>query len=173
MTLQKPVREQSVNRLKLIVFDVDGVFTDGRAWLDAKGQWRRSFSVRDTMGVRALRRAGYKVAVMTSLTSNEVEDHFRFVGVDLFHVYTGDKAQALRKIFYTLDEKANETCFVTEDSSDLELLRLIGFGVAIGSSSEDLQQAARFVTSKTGGDGAVLEISNLLLTYMHSQETHL
>jgi len=55
-----------LSMIKLVVFDVDGVFTDGRTWQDANGAWRRYFSVRDTMGIRALRKAGTRVAVVTT-----------------------------------------------------------------------------------------------------------
>ncbi|MES2963701.1 MAG: hypothetical protein V4760_07400 [Bdellovibrionota bacterium] len=157
-----------LNQVKLVVFDVDGVFTDGRKWQDVNGAWRRYFSVRDTMGIRALRKAGYRVAVVTSGASDEVRAHMAFVGVDEFNDGCFDKALTVTEMMARLGLETSETAYVSEDLCDAGLFEAIGFGVTVPTARLELQRVARFVTSRSGGDGAVLEICNLIL--QHTQK---
>lgn len=151
------------------MFDVDGVFTDGRTWQDTSGTWRRYFSVRDTMGIRALRRAGFKIAVVTTETSEEVRAHMAYVGVDEFHDGCFDKSLTITETMDRLGIGAGETAFVSTDSCDAGLFESIGFGATTSTARNDLQRVARYVTARVGGDGAVLEICNLILQHMRRE----
>lgn len=152
-----------VSKIKMVVFDVDGVFTDGRTWQDPQGAWRRYFSVRDTMGIRALRKAGYKVAVVTATLSEEIRNHVSFVGVDAFKEDCGDKARALAELTAQFGFESSEVCYATEDEKDIPVFSKVGFGATISSAKPSVQKAAGYVTSREGGDGAVLEICNLII----------
>lgn len=156
--------------MKLVVFDVDGVFTDGRTWQDAGGVWRRYFSVRDTMGVRALRKAGYRVAVVTSGTSEEIRAHMAFVGVDEFHDGCFDKSLTVTDLISSLGIDPSEVAFVSEDACDASMFETVGFAVTVPTARPELQRNARYVTSRVGGDGAVLEICNLILQHTQKGE---
>ena len=145
--------------LHVVVFDVDGVFTDGQTWQDAHGQWRRSFSVRDTMGVRALRKAGYRIAVLTASDSDEIKKHFEHVGVDVFIGACADPAEAIQRCMQTLKISAwskRRIGFVSEDPAGSRSIVLT------------LGDADVYTSARKGGDGAVLEISNLILQHSHS-----
>ena len=154
---------ERLQSLKLVIFDVDGVFTDGRTWQDTSGVWRRYFSVRDTMGIRALRKAGYKIAVVTTETSEEVRAHMAFVGVDEFADACFDKALTITELLAKYDVDANGAAYMSADACDIDLFETIGFGATVPTARTELQRAARFVTSRAGGDGAVLEICNYIL----------
>ncbi len=167
------LRAESLKQLKMIIFDVDGVFTDGRAWQAADGSQRRAFSVRDTMGIRALRKAGYKIGVISSAEAEEIRAHVGYVGVDSFVEAKSDRSRALASMLAEFGVDSSEACFVTDLEADKELLLGVGFSVALPSASDETQRAARFVTSRNGGDGAVLEISNLILQHKNIRELHL
>lgn len=158
-----------LKKLKLVVFDVDGIFTDGRTWQDSSGSWRRYFSVRDTMGIRALRKAGYKIAVISAESANEIRAHVSYVGVDEFFGSCANKPLVVTQLLAKFGVNASEAAFMTADESDLDLFGAIGFSVTVPSAPTVLQSAARYVTSRSGGDGAVLEVCNLIL--QHTQHT--
>lgn len=162
--------QNRLHSIKLVVFDVDGVFTDGRTWQDMNGAWRRYFSVRDTMGVRALRKAGFRVAVVTSASADEVRAHMAFVGVDEFHEGCFDKALTVTEMMTTLGLSAAEVAYVSEDACDSALFETLGFAATVPTSRPELQRTARYVTARNGGDGAVLEICNLILQHSRRGE---
>ncbi|HVK60069.1 MAG TPA: HAD hydrolase family protein [Bdellovibrionales bacterium] len=153
-----------IPKLKAVVFDVDGVFTHDQS--------RHVFSVRDTMAIRTMRKAGYKIGVLTTTRSLEIRTHVEFVGIDAFSV-SADKSRALAEMLSKFGVDSNEACFVSRDRNDIELIRGVGFGVALVTSDQETQQAARFVTSKPGGDGAIFEICNLILTHKNIREMQL
>ena len=135
--------------VQIVFFDVDGVFTDGKTWQDQAGQWRRTFSVRDTMGLRALRKAGFKVCVLTPALSSEIRAHFEKIGVDVFKDHCLEvqvaQTQILKSFGFTLDHAA----FVVETAQGEVELRTSGGSV--------------YMAARAGGDGAVCEISNLII----------
>jgi|GEM_PF-6874142 3-deoxy-D-manno-octulosonate 8-phosphate phosphatase (KDO 8-P phosphatase) len=143
-----------LGRVRVVFFEVDGVFTDGKTWQDQDGQWRRSFSVRDTMGVRALRKAGFRVCVLTPALSSEIRAHFERVGVDVFKDHCLDAESASAQILKALGFTAEAAAFVRESGSG-------GVELHVGGS-------ALYVAARAGGDGAVLEISNLILQQVAS-----
>lgn len=162
--------QNRLRNVKLVVFDVDGVFTDGRTWQDANGAWKRYFSVRDTMGIRALRKAGHRVAVVTSGSSEEIRAHFSFVGVDEFHEGCFDKALTVTELMNALSLDASEVAVVSEDACDASLFETLGFSATVPTARPELQRVARYVTTRVGGDGAVLEICNLVLQHTQKGE---
>jgi 3-deoxy-D-manno-octulosonate 8-phosphate phosphatase (KDO 8-P phosphatase) len=139
-------------RVRVVFFDVDGVFTDGNTWQDQSGQWCRSFSVRDTMGIRALRKAGLKVCVLTPVLSTEIRAHFERVGVDVFKDHCLDSRLAHEQILKALGLTLENAAFVTEGAKR----------AVVELRTKD---ASLYVASRSGGDGAVLEISNLILQH--------
>lgn len=143
----------SLGNLHVIVFDVDGVFTDGKTWQAAGGEWRRAFSVRDTMGVRALRKAGYRVVILTSAHSAEIKAHFDRVGVDVFKDHCLEPDAAIEQILRAYGVSKEHAAFVSEDGAGRVALSHAGL--------------KRYISARQGGDGAVLEISNLILQYSH------
>lgn len=153
----------SLSSLKLVIFDVDGVFTDGRTWQDARGFWRRRFSVRDTMGVRALRKAGLTAIVVTSAAAHEIRHHMGFVGVDEFHDDCSDKRRLITEIAKRHGAEFSEIAIMTADEKDLELVRDLGCVITVPSAAPELLLVSRFVTASGGGDGAVLEACGMIL----------
>jgi 3-deoxy-D-manno-octulosonate 8-phosphate phosphatase (KDO 8-P phosphatase) len=155
--MRNPKSDRSLDRVQVVIFDVDGVFTDGKTWQDQSGQWRRTFSVRDTMGVRALRRAGYRVAVLTPALSSEIKLHFEHVGLDAFKDHCLEPRIAIDHILRSYGFSMEHAAFVREAPSGAVELRL--------------QESAIYTSARQGGDGAVSEICNLILQHAGSLAT--
>jgi 3-deoxy-D-manno-octulosonate 8-phosphate phosphatase (KDO 8-P phosphatase) len=153
----------AIKSVKLLVCDVDGVLTDGRIVYDSGGREMRLFDVQDGLGVRLLRTAGIKTALITHKTSPAIKYRARDMAVD--EVYAGivPKHSLLPRLLKTHRVDTHEICYVGDDLVDLGMMRVVGFPVAVANACREVKEAARYVTRKPGGRGAVREVVELIL----------
>jgi 3-deoxy-D-manno-octulosonate 8-phosphate phosphatase (KDO 8-P phosphatase) len=150
--------------VQLAAFDVDGVFTDGRFYLSNDGVESKAFSTQDGFGIRRLVDAGITVAVISGRKSQAVELRMRELGVHFVVQGCGDKIAALDAITTELQITDAECVFVGDDLPDLPLLEKVGFSVAVGNAVGELHERCDYVTTASGGSGAVREVCDLLLS---------
>ena len=153
-----------IDQLRLVAFDVDGVFTDGRFYLSDDGVESKAFHTQDGYGVRRLLAAGVAVAVISGRQSEAVER--RMAELDVPHVVLGckDKVAALDDLAATLGIAPSDCAYVGDDLPDLPLLEHVGFSVAVANAVAELQQHCDYVTTRPGGAGAVREVCDLIVT---------
>lgn len=149
--------------IKLVAFDVDGVFTDGRFYLSDAGVESKAFHTQDGFGIRNLLDAGIAVAVISGRRSGAVEKRMSELGV--IHVVQGcrDKVAALNEIAANLSIAVDECAYVGDDIPDLPLLNHVGFAVAVANAVPALHDQCDYSTSAAGGFGAVREVCELIL----------
>jgi 3-deoxy-D-manno-octulosonate 8-phosphate phosphatase (KDO 8-P phosphatase) len=150
--------------VRLIAFDVDGVFTDGRFYLSDDGIESKAFNTQDGFGIRQLIRAGIAVAVISGRKSAAVEQRMTELGVPHVVQGCGDKVAALDSITEELDITAHECAYVGDDIPDLPLLSHVGVSFAVANAVEQLRGKCDYTTSASGGFGAVREICELVLS---------
>jgi len=155
--------EKKLDRIRLVAFDVDGVFTDGRFYLSDDGVESKAFNTQDGFGVRQLLDAGIAVAVISGRTSGAVERRMAELGVP--HVVQGckDKVAALDGIASSLGITRGECAYVGDDIPDLSLLDHVGVSIAVANAVQSLQRKCDITTHASGGSGAVREVCDLLL----------
>ena len=153
-----------IDQIRLVAFDVDGVFTDGRFYLSDDGVESKAFHTQDGYGVRRLLAAGVAVAVISGRQSEAVEK--RMAELDVSHVVLGckDKVAALDDLAATLGIAPSDCAYVGDDLPDLPLLEHVGFSVAVANAVAELQQHCDYVTTRPGGAGAVREVCDLIVT---------
>lgn len=154
---------QQFRQIKLLICDIDGVFSDGRIYLGNNGEELKAFHTRDGFGVKALLNSDIEVAVITGRCSRIVNDRMTALGVH--HIFQGqsDKTAAYTKLSEELNLSADEIAYIGDDVPDLALIRKVGLGIAVRDAHPSVQQAARYVTALPGGFGAVREVSDQLL----------
>ena len=150
-------------RIRLVAFDVDGVFTDGRFYLSDDGVESKAFHTQDGFGIRQLIESKIVVAVISGRKSGAVERRMAELGVP--HVVQGckDKVAALDGIIESLGITARECAYVGDDVPDLPLLNYVGVSIAVANAVGALHEQCDITTSATGGAGAVREVCELLL----------
>lgn len=153
----------ALRNIKLLICDIDGVFSDGRIYLGNAGEELKAFHTRDGFGIKALMNAGVEVAVITGRSSNIVTNRMQALGVQ--HIYQGqnDKREAYRDLLDKLKLETHEIAYIGDDVPDLELVRMVGLGIAVQDAHASVRQAAAYVTTLPGGFGAVREVTDLLL----------
>ena len=149
--------------IKLLICDIDGVFSDGRIYLGNDGEELKAFHTRDGFGIKAILNAGIQVAAITGRQSNIVERRMTALGVT--HIYQGqqDKSVAYAELIAQLQLEDHEVAYIGDDVPDLALIRRVGLGIAVRDAHASVVQAAQYTTTLSGGFGAVREVTDLLL----------
>jgi 3-deoxy-D-manno-octulosonate 8-phosphate phosphatase (KDO 8-P phosphatase) len=149
--------------VRLAVFDVDGVMTDGTLYIAAQGEAFKAFNILDGHGVKMLQSAGVATAIISGRSSEAVSR--RAAELDIRHVVQGskDKVADFHEMRARLGLEASACAFVGDDIPDLPVMRLCGFAVAVANASEPVKSAAHYVTRAHGGCGAVREFCDLVL----------
>ncbi len=158
----KPLQARLVG-IRLVVFDVDGVLTDGRIYLTADGEEMKVFHARDGLGIRMLRRAGIEVAVISGRQSEVVNR--RMSALDVGHVFQGrdDKLPMFRELLEQLGVDAEAAVYVGDDVIDLPVMAAAGVAVAVADAHPAVRRAADWITMAAGGCGAGREICDAIL----------
>jgi len=149
--------------VRLVVFDVDGVFTDGRLYYTADGEQIKVFHVRDGVGVKALQRAGIEVAVISGRASDAVALRMAELGVSRVFQGDHDKLPLFDALLAELGLDAAETAFVGDDLPDLPVLGRVGLAACPADAHEDVRTACQWVGVRKGGRGVVREFCDFLL----------
>jgi 3-deoxy-D-manno-octulosonate 8-phosphate phosphatase (KDO 8-P phosphatase) len=177
-------------KIKLFLFDVDGVMTDGKIWIfpapagvpesslqkasaqEGKGGFglvssslieAKGFHAHDGAGISMLKLAGIKTGVITKRMSETVALRARDLRMD--HVYQGiqDKRGAFEEILRKENLKAGEAAFVGDDVIDLPVMRHCGLAIAVKNARPEVKREAHFITAHSGGDGAVRDAVEYVL----------
>ncbi|WP_206099390.1 3-deoxy-manno-octulosonate-8-phosphatase KdsC [Rheinheimera riviphila] len=149
--------------IRLLICDVDGVFSDGRIYLGNQGEELKAFHTRDGYGIKALRHAGIEVAVITGRNSDIVSARMKSLTVP--YVYQGqeDKMPAFAKLQQQLELSPTQIAYIGDDLSDWNVMQHCGLAVAVNDAHPYLRRHAHYTTSLNGGFGAVRELCDLLL----------
>ncbi len=149
--------------VRLLIVDVDGVLTDGGLHFDNRGEEYKTFNSLDGHGLRMLLDSGIEVAVITGRKSKIVTHRMTELGVR--HLYQGnrDKLPALEKLLAELGVDASETAYVGDDLPDLPIMQRVGLAIAVQNAHGFVKQHCDWVTSASGGHGAVREVTDFLL----------
>ena len=150
-------------KIKAVALDVDGVLTDGSFYWGFNGEEMKKFSFSDVMGVSLGRKAGLIFALISG-EENVIIDRFaKKMGID--DVYKGckDKASALKDFADKRKLDLSEVCFMGDDVNDLKALELAGLSAAPANAHDSVKKQAKLVTKKSGGQGAVRELIDLIL----------
>ncbi|MDP7593575.1 MAG: 3-deoxy-manno-octulosonate-8-phosphatase KdsC [Litorilituus sp.] len=150
-------------QIKLLVCDVDGVFSDGRIYLGNDGEELKAFHTKDGFGIKALGNSGVEVAIITGRKSKIVAKRMQALNVK--HIIQGqeDKLPALIALANQLDIALTDIAYVGDDIPDLPCILNVGLGIAVHDAHPLLIAKANYCTYTRGGFGAVREICDLIM----------
>ncbi|MBI5971233.1 MAG: HAD family hydrolase [Deltaproteobacteria bacterium] len=154
---------KKIEHVRLVIFDVDGVMTDGRIHYTDQGVEIKSFNVKDGHGIKLLMRAGIEAGIITARQSKTVDVRARDLGITIVAQGRKDKLEAFEEIIKKQGIKPEEAAYVGDDVVDLPVLRRVGFSVAVSDAVDTVKAAVDYVTRKKGGNGAVREVVELIL----------
>jgi len=144
-------------KIKALVLDVDGVFTDGNVYVSGDGELAKSFSLRDGMGLEIARDSGLEIIVMTSENSPIVDQRMNKLKINYYFKGIKDKYSLLTKIGDDMGIKRNEIAYIGDDVNDMANMLSVGWGFAPFNATEEIKHRADFVLHEKGGDKAIRE----------------
>ena len=149
--------------VKVMIFDVDGVLTDGSLTYGADGEVTKTFNVLDGLGIQLLQKSGVATAIISARQSPIVIKRAADLGIA--HVYQGihDKRVAFGKLLEATGVTAQQCGYIGDDVIDLPLLLQVGFAVTVPSGHPEVQYRAHYVTRANGGKGAVREVCDMVM----------
>ncbi len=150
-------------RIKLMVFDIDGVLTDGSLWYGDQGEIFKRFHAHDGHGLKMMLNSGIRVALMTGRTSKIVSLRAAELGVADVMQDVRDKGQALSELASRHFLSFQDVGFMGDDLIDIPALQKVGFAASVPDAPTYIAQAAHWVSNKPGGHGAVRECCDLIL----------
>ncbi len=154
---------ERASRVKLVIFDVDGVLTDGSLFLGDDGQEYKAFNSRDGHGIKMLLRHDVEIGIITGRKSQVVEHRMKNLGIT--HIYQGqpDKLPAFHELAEKLGVTMDEVAYVGDDVVDLPVMRKVGFAIAVQDAHPMVLKHSHWQTASPGGRGAARDVCELIM----------
>ena len=152
-----------LQRIALLILDVDGVLTDGGIYYGDQGEPLRRFHIHDGQGIKALRKQGVEVVIVTSHCSEAVSRRAEALGITSVFQGVADKLAEVTVIIQARNLQWTQVAYVGDDIVDLPVMDRVGLPVAVADAVPEVKQSAAYVTKKPGGHGAVREVCELIM----------
>lgn len=151
------------SQIRLVIFDVDGVLTDGSLFIGDDGEEYKAFNSRDGHGMKMLQSTGVPIGIITGRTSNVVLHRMESLGIK--HVYQGqlDKLPAFEDLCRRVGVSPDQVAYVGDDVVDLPILVRVGLAIAVADAHELVKEHSHWQTPHPGGRGAARDVCELIL----------
>jgi 3-deoxy-D-manno-octulosonate 8-phosphate phosphatase (KDO 8-P phosphatase) len=154
-------------KIRVLIMDVDGVLTDGHIWLlsrrDGTASEIKGFSAYDGAGLKLARAAGLRTGIITGRESTAVAQRARECEIEFVYQGRATKIASFEEIVQITGAAESEVAYVGDDLPDIPVMQRVGLAVAVANAAPEVKRAAHFVTKRSGGDGAVREVIELIV----------
>ena len=154
---------RALKGVRLFATDVDGVLTDGGMYYSESGDELKKFNTRDGMGIKLLQRAGLITALITMEETKLVMRRAEKLAIPEVHQGAREKLAVLRALAARHGLTLEEMAYIGDDVNDLEALKAVGFSAAPADAMPSVLKVVNYVCRKSGGEGAVREVVDLIL----------
>ncbi len=159
--------------IRVVIFDVDGVLTDGSLYLDNNGQEYKAFYARDGVGMTLLQATGVAIAIITARSSHVVTHRMQSLGIQ--YVYQGqqNKVNAFNELCHKLQLTPLQVAYVGDDINDIPVMLQVGLAITVADAPALVVQHAHWQTQALGGRGAAREVCELIMQAQGTWTTQL
>jgi 3-deoxy-D-manno-octulosonate 8-phosphate phosphatase (KDO 8-P phosphatase) len=164
---------ESAKHIRLIAFDVDGILTDGGLYLSDSGEEFKRFNSLDGHGLKMLKASGVELAIITGRTSRCVEMRAHNLGITYLQQGISDKLGAMQSLLARLQLPPSAAAFMGDDVVDLPVMTRVGLAFSVPDAPQLVRDRAHYVTQRCGGNGAVREACELLMSAQGTLDTQL
>ena len=165
--------QAKAQRVRIAIFDIDGVMTDGTLFLDDQGNESKGFNSLDGHGLRMLAHSGITLAIITGRRSRCVE--LRAMNLGIAHVHQGvdDKLASFDELLDSLGLERADAAYMGDDVVDLPVMRRCGLAISVPAAPEIVRRHADIVTTRGAGHGAVREACEFMMSAQGSLDAEL
>jgi len=154
---------EKIKKIKLIITDIDGVWTDGGLYYTTEGLVMKRFQVKDGMGVNLARAKGIEIGIISGDASDIAVIRGQRLKIELIYKNIANKKEILDEICSLRNLKYENVAFIGDDVNDLEVLKTVGFSAAPANAVEEVISIVDYVCRKNGGEGAFRELVDLII----------
>ena len=164
---------ERAKRLKLMIFDVDGVLTDGGLRYGPEGELIKTFNALDGHGIKLLQKSGVRTAIISARQSPIVTRRATDLGISILLQGVEDKRSAFEKMITDLKLTPEECGFMGDDVIDLPVMTRVGFAISVPNGHPEVRSRANYVAQAHGGNGAVREVCDFILRAQENYDSAL
>ena len=161
--MQKEELNKLAKKIKAVIFDVDGVLTDGSLTFDEDGKEYKTFNAKDGQGIVMLTKTGFVTAIITARQNGTVRHRFNNLGMTKLVEGCKNKIAALKELMQEFNLEYEEIAYMGDDLPDICVLKKVGLPCAPADAVSEVLNQAKFISSKNGGRGAVREMCDFIL----------
>ncbi len=154
---------ERARRVRLLLFDVDGVLTDGKILLHADGSESKTFDIRDGTAIVLAHRAGLRTGLISGRQAAATAERAAQLGIPIVRQGTADKLEALDEVLKAEGLTPADVAYMGDDLMDLPVIERVGLGATPADAATEVRSRAHWVAARRGGDGAVRELIELVL----------
>ena len=162
-----PDVQDRLRKVRLMVFDVDGILTDGRLWYSEHGEALKAFHVLDGYGLRLLDENGIRVALITGREGAIVARRAAELGIAEVHQGVRNKIEVLQDMAQRLGLDFSDIGYMGDDIIDITAMQRVGFAATVPEAPSYIAHISHWISTKSGGMGAVRECCDLILASQH------
>ena len=155
---------QKAQKIKMLLLDVDGVMTNGQVLLLPNGDEIKAFSIADGFGIVSAMKLGIRIGIVSGRSSTSLQQRCEELHISDLYMNVADKAEVLREIANRYQLSYENIAYMGDDIPDLPVLETVGLSAAPQSAHHEVKQRVHLVVQKKGGEGAVREFIEFLLT---------
>lgn len=164
---------EKARKIRVVIFDVDGVFTDGSLYLTDGGEEIKAFNSRDGHGIKMLKTTGVKVALITGRESRCVNLKATDLGITTVYQGAKNKLPAFEALLRELELDASCCAYAGDDLIDVPVMLRCGLAITVPAAPAFVKKHADYVTRMEGGHGAVREICEMIMDAQDTLRAHL
>jgi 3-deoxy-D-manno-octulosonate 8-phosphate phosphatase (KDO 8-P phosphatase) len=165
---------QLAKAIKLVIFDVDGVLTDGTLVYGDNGEEVKHFNVKDGVGIKLLRTYGIEVGIISAKSAKPLSKRMSDLGIKHFYPGSHDKQAAYKQLLENVNLANEQVAYVGDDVIDLTVMQHVGLPIAVADAYVMVRQQAIYITKALGGKGVAREVADLILgSQMNLEEAYI
>ncbi len=168
----KDILDKAKN-IKIVIFDVDGVLTDGSLLIGDDGQEYKAFNSRDGHGMKMLQKTGVEIAIITGRTSEVVKHRIKDLGIKIVYQGQHDKTIAFNDLLQSKQLTAAECAYVGDDVVDLPVMSQVGLAIAVQDAHPMVIKHSHWQTPSAGGRGAGRDVCEMIMEAKGSLQAEL
>ena len=154
--------KNKASKIKMVVFDVDGVMTDGSITYDENGVEYKTFNVKDGQGIVRITKEGIITAIITARNNATVKHRFENLGMSRLFMGQKDKMVAMKQLLEEYNLELSQVAYMGDDLPDICVLKEVGLAACPNDAIDEVKQICHFISAKNGGRGAVRELTDFI-----------
>ena len=155
--------KEDLSKIKAFIFDVDGVFTDGKIFMFSNNEFVRSFNIKDGFAVKYAIQQGYTIAIISGGDSNMIRKRFIDLGITDIYLNITDKMEALEDFYFKYNIDPDNLLFMGDDLPDYEVMNKCGVPTCPSDAAEEIKSVAKYISNFKGGEGCVRDVIEQVL----------